>query len=72
MTITLANKGAIMHNFSVDDHNNPTVKDLGIKVDLNPGETKTVTINAPPGDYYYYCDVPGHEQAGMHGTLTVQ
>jgi cytochrome c oxidase subunit II len=71
VTITLSDKGAIMHNFSVNDHNNPNVKNLGIKVDLNPGETKTVTINAPPGDYYYYCDVPGHEQAGMFGTMHV-
>ena len=72
VTLTLTNAGAIMHNFSVDDHNNPNVKNLGISVDVNPGETKTVTINAPAGDYYYYCNVPGHEAAGMFGTMHVK
>jgi cytochrome c oxidase subunit 2 len=71
VTITLKNTGASMHNFSVTDHNNPNVKNLGISVDVNPGETKTVTVNAPAGDYYYFCGVPGHEAAGMHGTMHV-
>ena len=71
VTLTLTNAGATLHNFSVDDHNNPNVKNLGISVDVNPGETKTVTINAPAGDYYYYCNVPGHEAAGMFGTMHV-
>ena len=24
-----------------------------------------------PGEYVYYCSIPGHEAAGMHGTVTV-
>ena len=44
-----------------------------ISVDLDPGETdKTVVINAPPGTYQYYFDVPGHKEAGMVVTLTVK
>jgi uncharacterized cupredoxin-like copper-binding protein len=72
VTITLKNTGVTMHNFSVTDHNNPNVKNLGINVNVQPGQTQTVTVNAPAGDYYFYCNVPGHEEAGMHGTLTVQ
>jgi plastocyanin len=34
--------------------------------------TETTTLNLKPGDYTYYCDVPGHRQAGMTGTLTVK
>jgi uncharacterized cupredoxin-like copper-binding protein len=30
-----------------------------------------VTANLKPGTYEFYCSVPGHEQAGMKGTLTV-
>jgi plastocyanin len=32
----------------------------------------STTINFKPGTYVYYCDVPGHRQAGMVGTLTVK
>ena len=64
VTVTLPNEGVTLHNFSIDA--------LGISVDIAPGETKTVTINAPAGSYEYYCNVPGHKEAGMVGTLTVQ
>jgi plastocyanin len=72
VTITLKNNGAAVHNFSVTDHKNPNVKNLGISVDVQPGTTKTVTINAPAGDYYFFCNVPGHEAAGMFGTIHVK
>ena len=61
--VMLPNKGAAPHSFVVDP--------LGINVQLQPGETKETTINAPAGTYEYYCDVPGHKPAGMVGTLTV-
>lgn len=34
--------------------------------------SETVTANLTPGTYAFYCDVPGHRQAGMEGTLTVK
>ncbi len=64
VTIALPNEGAASHNFSIDA--------LGINVNLPPGQTQKVTINAPAGTYEYYCNVPGHKAAGMFGTLTVQ
>jgi plastocyanin len=36
------------------------------------GETKSLTLNLKAGTYTFYCSVPGHRQAGMQGTLTVQ
>ena len=65
-TISLPNAGATLHNFAVDA--------LGIDVDMPVGETVEATIpaDAAPGEYEYYCNVPGHKQAGMAGTLTVQ
>jgi cytochrome c oxidase subunit 2 len=70
--ITITNHGATMHNFSITDHKNPNVTNLNISENINPGETKTVTVNAPAGTYYFYCDVPGHEAAGMFGYLEVK
>lgn len=63
VTLTLPNNGVTLHNFSIDE--------LGVDVDIDPGATRQVTINAPAGTYEYYCNVPGHKQAGMKGTLTV-
>jgi glucose/arabinose dehydrogenase/uncharacterized cupredoxin-like copper-binding protein len=71
VTITLPNNGAALHTFVISDHNNENVPNLGIKVEVQPGQTGTVTVNAPPGDYYFFCDVPGHEAAGMFGTMHV-
>ncbi len=71
VTVHLPNNGSALHNFSVTGHNNPDVPNLGIDVDIQPGQSQTITINAPAGDYYYFCDVPGHEAAGMFGTMHV-
>ena len=35
------------------------------------GANQQVSFNAPPGAYRFYCNIPGHEAAGMHGTLIV-
>jgi uncharacterized cupredoxin-like copper-binding protein/mono/diheme cytochrome c family protein len=61
---TLPNDGAAPHNFSIDE--------LGISIDLAPGSTEQTVINAPPGTYEYYCNVPGHKEAGMVGKLIVK
>jgi uncharacterized cupredoxin-like copper-binding protein len=63
VTVRLPNEGVTAHNFSIDE--------LGISVDIAPGATEETVINAPAGEYEYYCNVPGHKQAGMVGTLTV-
>jgi uncharacterized cupredoxin-like copper-binding protein len=64
VTFHLPNDGAAAHNFSIDA--------LGIDVDLAPGSEEQVVINAPAGTYEYYCNVPGHKEAGMVGTLVVE
>lgn len=63
--IVLPNAGAVVHNFNVDE--------LGIhSEDAQPGQSAEVVINAPPGEYRFYCSVPGHREAGMVGILRVQ
>jgi len=65
VTINLVNNGAAVHNFNIDS----------LKIasgDLQPGQTATVTFNAPAGDYQFYCNIPGHKEAGMFGTITAQ
>ncbi len=65
VTVTITNDGALQHDFTIDD--------LDIASDLlNGGDSTTVTINAPAGTYEFHCSVPGHKEAGMVGTLTVE
>jgi plastocyanin/mono/diheme cytochrome c family protein len=66
-TIQVVNSGLSNHDFSVDD--------WGIAEPLNPGdEPVTITIpdDAAPGDYEFYCSIPGHKENGMVGTITVE
>lgn len=65
--VSLVNEGAIEHSWLVEDHES----DLRLYVEKN-GDTDDGSITLEPGEYVYYCDIPGHREAGMEGTLTVQ
>ncbi len=64
VTIAIKNVSPLPHNFSIDE--------LKVSIYMQPGETGKVTIKAAPGTYEYYCDLPGHKEAGMFGKLTVK
>jgi uncharacterized cupredoxin-like copper-binding protein len=65
VTIELDNTGVLSHDFAV-------VK-LSFTSDMvAPGQTQTITLNAPAGSYEFICTVEGHADAGMYGTLTVE
>jgi plastocyanin len=65
VNVTLDNTGVLEHNFVIDELN----------VRLGPiqgGQTSNGSFTPDAaGSYTYYCDVPGHREAGMEGTLTV-
>jgi plastocyanin len=39
---------------------------------VEKGGTSQVTADLKPGEYEFYCPVPGHEEGGMKGTLEVK
>jgi plastocyanin len=66
VTMVMANPSSFSHGISVEGHG----VDKAGKV-VGQGSTSTVTVTLKPGTYTFYCPVPGHEAAGMKGTLTV-
>jgi uncharacterized cupredoxin-like copper-binding protein len=44
----------------------------GEVADVEAGQTKQATIKLSPGEYAMFCNIPGHYQQGMYGTLTVR
>ncbi len=67
-TIAIVGSGGLEHDFVIDE--------FGIKADLPAGSSDTVLVTIPedaePGDYTFYCSIPGHRESGMEGTLTVE
>jgi uncharacterized cupredoxin-like copper-binding protein len=59
--VYLANSDPTAHTFTIDGVVNKTVP---------ANSNARVTMNLRPGQYHYYCAVPGHSQT-MHGTITV-
>jgi len=47
------------------------LKSLGEVADLKPGANGSLKARLSPGHYMLFCNIMGHYEAGMHGTLTV-
>lgn len=45
---------------------------VGEIADVAPGATKSHTFRLAPGKYAMVCNLPGHYQSGMYGSLTVK
>jgi uncharacterized cupredoxin-like copper-binding protein len=84
--VTLDNKGSAPHEIvflktNTDeaglkpgtDGKVPEQGKVGEVSEIPGGQTKTATVTfKKPGHYVFVCNVPGHYQGGMHGTLVVQ
>jgi plastocyanin len=66
VTLEMSNPSEVPHAVAI--------KGNGVDVDgktVGNGETSTASTDLKAGTYTFYCPVPGHEAAGMKGTLTV-
>lgn len=68
ITFNFTNASQVPHNVTFE--NAGTEHELGATKTV-AGGTSSVTLTLPKGKYNFYCSVPGHEAAGMKGTLTV-
>lgn len=68
VTIDFKNPSAIPHNVVIEEE---TGKELAGFEPIAEGE-ESETAELKPGTYTFFCSVPGHREAGMEGTLTVE
>ena len=68
LEVTFQNSGEIRHDFTAQQG---LSKPVTILEDGSASGTATITYNKP-GTYKFFCSQPGHDQLGMHGTITVQ
>ncbi len=61
--VTLTNTGTIPHDITFPD---------GEQAVANAGESATVAVDVPAEGISFLCSIPGHEQAGMTGTIGVE
>ena len=66
ITIHLTNEAQIPHNVEVEGNGVEEVSET-----VTGGDT-SLTLTLEPGEYVFYCAVPGHREGGMEGTLTVE
>ncbi len=67
VTFSVTNTGTVEHEFEILDGDRVVDEVEG----LVPGVTRQLTVDLEPGTYTYVCQLAGHQQAGMQGTLTV-
>jgi len=69
LTFFLVNGGSISHDLVIRDSSGNRLAGSDL---ISAGDSTVFTAsNVAAGTYTYFCDQPGHEQSGMHGTLTV-
>jgi plastocyanin len=64
--IIFLNRSPLKHNVNIESGEH----ELGKTATVSKATT-TMFVTLKAGTYNFYCSVPGHEAAGMHGTLIV-
>jgi plastocyanin len=67
VTVDFANPSSTPHAVEIEGNGVEKATET-----VTGGDAPPITVELKPGKYEYYCPVPGHRQAGMEGTLTVQ
>ena len=79
--MTISNSGAVAHEYVIMKYGTTIGEDFGDEdeeniyweVEVEPGDTQTVTFTAPSdiGEYQIVCGIEGHFMAGMEAKLFV-
>ena len=69
VTIDFNNPQPVPHDVYIEDSSG---EDVGETNEIVSDSTTATVKDLKPGNYTFYCSVPGHREAGMEGTLTVK
>lgn len=84
VTIAAPNEGKVVHELVLLKTEDDPAKlpmdgdevdestSVGEVADVEPGQTKKVTLTLTAGKYAMVCALPNHYQSGMYGSLTVR
>ncbi|HTU15830.1 MAG TPA: plastocyanin/azurin family copper-binding protein [Solirubrobacterales bacterium] len=67
LAVAFTNDAPIAHDVVFEKDGNEVARG-----NIITGESETVSFDAKPGEYTYFCSLPGHREAGMEGTLKVK
>ena len=68
VTVNFTNSSPVPHDVRIEDSGG---KEIGGTEVLAEGN-ESAEVDLKPGEYTFFCSVPGHRQGGMEGTLTVK
>jgi plastocyanin len=68
VTIAFTNPASIEHDVHIESDG----EELAASELVADGDSSEASAELEPGEYAFYCAVPGHREGGMEGTLTVE
>ncbi|MDQ2631857.1 MAG: cupredoxin domain-containing protein [Actinomycetota bacterium] len=68
VTVNFTNSSPVPHDVRIEDEGG---KDIG-GTEVISESSESSKVDLKPGEYTFYCSVPGHREGGMEGTLTAE
>lgn len=68
VTVNFTNSSPVPHDVRIESSGG---EEIGGTEILSEGN-ESAQVDLKPGEYTFFCSVPGHRQGGMEGTLTVK
>jgi plastocyanin len=68
-TLEFTNPQPVGHDADIEDSSGKEVAETEV---ISESSESVAIKDLEPGEYTFYCSVPGHREAGMEGTLTVE